>query len=136
MGLDTKGIIMTDCRDVFLVREKIMKALKEFKTPRTGLLPGKMIGSDVQAEFILGDKYLIIHFGEGEDRRRMFVYFSDEYNERFSGKKIILSIGYWGNSEKIVRTILEECLDLGRCFLQNRDDREEYRYITEKEVRP
>lgn len=111
MGCSTIGFIATKKKDVFEIRAGIMRALKKFRNIKgTGIYTGREITSDINADFRLCDGFFVVTFYDFEDQRALFVHFGcdGDCDAAHIGPKVIFSLGAWGNSENIIKIILNE----------------------------
>src|SRR6187399_2522974 len=122
MSTSTYGIVAGNWENkAFEVVEKVREALKSFKHKRGVPFKGEL-SSDLCANFrIPSSRGIIVDFKDGEDNRMLWIHFdchSDQKNV-YNGKKLIFSLNLWGNSEKIIRTVLNQFKGKERYFILN-----------------
>ena len=122
MGCDTKGIVVTRCKDVRDISGRIQDAINnikgEFSPPREF---GK-VNWKVNPEYSPEYNHLIFRFKDGTDQRQMFVHLDCDCDYKELGKKsIILNLGCWGNSVELMKGFLNALNDLGDCYLHAND---------------
>jgi len=121
MGVDSKGVCQTDSKDVFEICSKIESAInKMIKNQREGLMDKD--NSSVHVDLCPGLEMVRVIFTYKGENRIIHVHFGcDSDAKEVIGKKIIWSVGMWGSSEEIVRTVGESLSDLGPIFLDLND---------------
>lgn len=121
MSVDTRGLVITDCKDVFAVTKKVGAALGAlFREGQThwDLVRGN---TSVMASFEISpsiEMVTAVFKYKGEDRALHMHFDCDcdipvEYGEH----GLILSIGKWGSAELIMRTVLAGLQDLGPTYI-------------------
>jgi hypothetical protein len=112
MSISTNGFVCGNFENnVFDVLEKVKEALKNFEHPHPSF-EGRMMKSDfsMKVEYSGFSRFFTCDFKDGVDARHMFIFFdcSHDYNTVYDGSKLIFSLGAWGNSEKIIKTMLDQ----------------------------
>lgn len=126
MGCDTKGFVLTEEKDVFkickIIESAIYSKIKEasgidnitavwgedFSYPSFKLYTHGMIGC--QFDFA----------GDGRDMG-IFTSCDNDYSEIREGKKIILSLGAWGDSVMLIKVVLSALSELGEAYVIEND---------------
>lgn len=101
----TLGYVKTDCRDLFLIRQKLQLSLEAFATSEYKL--------GIPVTYELEYSFLVAIFDNGKDHRRLNISFKDGF--------IILSLVKWGNAEQIIEACLKEMKVLGETFIHRND---------------
>lgn len=119
MGVNTVGLVITENKDFFKVKRMVISAIhklfeqNEEKCKSIRVLMGDY--SDL-AQFIFelnGDgRILTIHFDCDSD---------GENCGYLDGSKLILSLGYWGDSIQIMKSVLKELNSLGKTYILPND---------------
>lgn len=122
MGLDTKGIVATSCKDVRAIAMNIVNVINnikgEFDQPREF----GNVNYRVNPEYDPHSNYLIFRFKDGTDHRQMFVHLDCDCDYKELGEQsIILNLGCWGNSVELMKGFLESLSDFGDCYLHAND---------------
>jgi hypothetical protein len=111
MGIDTKGVVITECKDVFKIRRLIEAALRKH-SDASGLYKNAPI------EFTLETDFIMCRFTNCGNTRNMFVFFgSDNDYKDLGNKKLILNLGAWGNSVQIMKDCLSALSELGQTYI-------------------
>lgn len=121
MSSSTQGIVLTEFKDVFEIQRIILKVLSNYKNNLKKKINQHFSDNTATwAEFHLsrtGNDYIITYFVDDESPRQMYIFF-DIHDDPFpETKKIVFSLGDWGNSVKIITEILQECFNFGKCYL-------------------
>ena len=107
MGIDTKGVVVTQSKDVFMVRRLLEVALRPH-SDASGLYKNAPI------EYIVETDFIMCRFINCGNYRNMFVFFgSDNDYKELGDKKLTLSLGAWGNSVQIMEDCLKALGELG-----------------------
>ncbi len=132
MSVSTYGIISTQSKDVWIVKDAIQEVLRNIqdntKAPLRNSGPASIRAKYEIASFSRG---LLTCFTDGDDNRTLWAHFDCDcdHKEIVDGPKIILSLGAWGNSVDIIRKILIYLKHLGPCYLVSGDSTGEYQRI-------
>lgn len=129
MGVDTKGCVVTEEKDVFKVVEIINNWWQKVKKQNNiSLKDYWKEDSDWSAPRIeVGiSKTLSVYFKyKGEDRRIFINLGCDcdlEIYEEIKGDSCIwFSIGYWGSSVEIMQSLMEEFKEIGQPYVDDND---------------
>lgn len=115
MGIDTKGVVVTECKDVFKIRRLLEAVLRPHSDP-SGLYKNAPI------EFTLETDFIICSFVNCGNQRNMFVFFGSDNDYQDLGRtKLILLLGAWGNSVQIMKDCLGVLKDLGYTYIHEFD---------------
>ncbi|MDO8414749.1 MAG: hypothetical protein Q7S87_00910 [Agitococcus sp.] len=128
MGIDTKGVVATHCKDVFFIVGQVERAIKAlvypgWKKERQSKLPDtepryRLPIVELSAE----SRGVQIHFTLNGDQRSLWVFFNcDSDNLALAPASISLSFGAWGESVTVMQAALDSLAVLGDCFLRASD---------------
>jgi hypothetical protein len=120
MGCDTRGIVVTDEKDFFLIMGKIKTAIDNLiQIERTGWDDEDNILSTIN---VMGGgiRMATLSFKYKGEERNLFIHFDCDSDSNF-GKSIILSFGCWGNSELLMKTVLYSLSDFGEMYYDYND---------------
>lgn len=130
MSVDTKGLVMTQVKDAFIIAEIIEESLRNLikeSFPKVKFL------SNIYTKLITNSKGLSFEFKFGEEQRVMFCWLDVDCDGTdcgyLDGSKIILSLGYWGSSVLIMETILEGLSNIGETYIMENDSNGNLRKI-------
>lgn len=133
MGVDTKGVVATDCKDVMFVCGLVESGLNRLIRPHRKLLPAN---SEKSGEY--RGPFLEIHPASavatfnftyaGEKRSLRLNFDCDCDNQDLAPKSLSMSLGCWGQSELFIRTAVESLAVLGPGFV-DRNDCDDVGYI-------
>ena len=124
MGVDAKGVCKTASKDVFSVCSKVESSLNKMilkNKATTGVLPD-LNNTLVRTEMIPSVEMVVFRFTVKGESRKLHLHFSCDSDEpKVKGKKLIWSVGMWGSSELIIRTVGEALQDLGKIYIDLND---------------
>lgn len=130
MSVDTKGLVLTDNKDVFGVCQRVNAALLAmFRDGETHL---SLFRDDtsILPSFELSpySRMVEVHFKYRSEQRSLHIHFDCDWDAREYGEHaLLLSLGCWGSSELIMRTVLASLQDLGPTYIDVNDcDDEDY----------
>ena len=128
MSTDTKGLVVTDNKDVFAVCAKIEKALQELFRPYRKPFVDRETSFSPTFEVTPNLGMVRAMFKYRGEQRILHIHFGCDYDARDHGEHaILLSLGCWGSSETIMRTVLTALADLGPTYIDVNDcDDEDY----------
>lgn len=135
MGVDTKGLVMTEQKNAFEVAKKVVKAVEGLMSEvnydwRTSSIIQKALGeplqfSGPQVRMSASSHMLMVNFIFNGENRQLNVHFDcDSDGEGCGykdGSKLILSLGCWGSSVELMRVVLEELKVYGPAYLIEND---------------
>lgn len=132
MGVDTKGILLTDTKDVFLVARTVRDALEEVAKPEPTLLP-TVLRPKIEIGISESVEMLWAHFTEksGKPRRLSIFFTCDCDNTRFGPRSLTLSLAANGNSIDVIGAVLaklEEAISGSKGILIPSDSYEDKAY--------
>lgn len=117
MGVNTVGLVMTENKDFFKVKRLVIGSIhKLFEQNEEKCKSIRVLMSDYSdlAQFIFelnGDgRILTIHFDCDSDS-------DGESCGYLDGSKLILSLGHWGDSIHIIKSVLKELSSLGKTYI-------------------
>lgn len=126
MGIDTKGLVATNCKDVFFVMNKIERAINKLIAPH--LILEKMRFCDetkdgkykkVRLEIRADSELVQVHFTFNGEKRTLWVFFGCDSSEQ--SQSINLSMGCWGESDLLMMTALRAVSMLGTTYFDHND---------------
>lgn len=129
MGMDTKGAVATDCKDVFFVISRVERALNRLIRPgweNDRATPGleaanfnfKLCHTELKAD----SGGVQLHFTYMGEQRSMWVFFDcDCDHQDIAPQTLSLSIGCWGHSDLFMMTALESLAILGEVYFDHND---------------
>ena len=137
MGVDTKGVVLTEKKDIFEVVRRVEKAICNLQKEISGKRGYKIyLDSDKftfpTTHFTSSSGYVITSFMvDGEDRNlSIFTETGYDYDEEFGEcGKIVFNLGYWGMSIEIITIILKELSQIGECYILRCDANDEWEQI-------
>ena len=108
MSTETKGYIITECKDV----RKIASALCDSIATIKGMsdIDGILFSGNkfINPRYNPSDDFLIYDFKDGSDKRALYVFLDcDCDHPELGDKKIILTLGCWGNSVALISQFME-----------------------------
>ncbi len=119
MGVNTVGLVMTENKDFFKVKRSVISAIqKMFEQNEENYKLVRVLMSDFSdlAQFCFtlkgDDRMLTIHFDCDSD---------GENCGYLDGSKLILSLGHWGDSVDIIKTVLKELQVFGKTYILAND---------------
>lgn len=121
MGLDTKGIVITENKDVRNIARRIGKVVEKIKgiNPKN---PKINLNSSYSCEYNFTSNYLVYNFLDGADSRSLMVSLDcDLDNKDLGNEKIHLTLGCWGNNMDLMPMFSESLKDLGPCYIDEND---------------
>lgn len=132
MGCDTKGFVLTKEKDVFKICKIIETAIFNEIKNDSGI-------DNITA--VWGENYsypkfeistigmITCHFTFADEDRQMSIHTlcDNDYNEARKGKKIILSLGAWGKSVRLIKVVLSALSELGKAYIIENDCSDEWR---------
>lgn len=135
MGADTKGLVMTEQKNAFLVTKKVVKAVEGLMSEvdydwRTSSIIQKARGEPLQfsipqVRMSTSSHMLMVNFIFNGENRQLNIHFdcdSDGEGRGYEdGSKLILSLGAWGSSVEIMRGVLNELKVYGQVYLIEND---------------
>jgi hypothetical protein len=111
VGIDTKGVVVTQCKDVFKIRRLLEGALRQHSD-------ASGVYTHAPIEFTLETDFIMCNFVNCGNQRRLFVFFgSDNDYQDLGREKIVLLLGAWGNSVQIMKDCLGVLKDLGYTYI-------------------
>jgi hypothetical protein len=126
MGTDTKGYVMTPVKNVMhvmtIVENVIHKMVREKMPAQRGMLPGE--GFTYPSTRLSPDMNMAqVTFSIAGESRSLTVHFGcdNDAKHKHPGEKLILSMGLYGVSIRVVEAILKRLTHLGRCYLDRND---------------
>jgi hypothetical protein len=136
MGCDTKGFVLTKEKDVFKICKIIEKSILNEIRKETG-------AENLMSVFVKDNNFSFPHFKlythgmvgcqfrfKGEERDLSIHTLCDnDYNEVRYGKKVIVSLGAWGESVKIVNFVITALSELGEAYIIHNDCESEWMKI-------
>lgn len=138
MGCDTNGFLATKEKDIFKICRVIEKSLVD-ECIRDAGVDGwrdiyKLDKKYSYPSFILHTHGMIealILFREENRRLSIFTACDSDYSECYKGKKVILSLGAWGESVHLIEVVLKALQSEfgGRAWMRNNDCSDDWRKI-------
>lgn len=136
MGCNTVGFVLTKDKDPFkvfrLIKESIVSEMKK----ETGEdFPYRLFKKEqfTSPECTISDftEMMSIDFYFKGDYRSMTVHLTcdHDYLEAAKGKRVILSLGCYGESERLIKTALHGLSSLGDIYFTANDCTEEWRKL-------
>lgn len=109
MGVDTKGILLTECKDVFLVAKSVRTALQDVAKPEPTAIP-TLVRPKIEIGITESVELLWAQFTEksGKPRRLSIFFTCDCDNTRFGPSSLVMSLAANGNSIDIVGAVLAQ----------------------------
>lgn len=137
MGVDTRGFVLTNEKNVHKVWSTIHKSLIDEMMKESGAdnqiaLFYRHIGySRPSCEVVDVEGMLIISFQfKGEDRAlRLYLDRDSDYEYVKRGKKIIISLGMWGSSLQLIEAVLKGLSIFGKAYILENDMYHDWRPI-------
>ena len=135
MGVDCKGFVLTRNKDVFFYVRHIENALNRLIMQESGCrniaelnrqpadAEGKLQWKTVETTFAYGgSRMLNMEFNFKGERRRLAVFFDCDCDQsEYGPASVSFSMGCWGSSEQLMRTVLEALTMLGKPYLDVND---------------
>lgn len=131
MGVDTKGFVLTKCKDVFFVCNRIEQALNKLIAPgwREQLLSPQTDEQKANPQFRRVTVRLVAGSGaarflftyKGEDRALWLNFDCDCDQKSYGPLSLSMSMSCWGESELLVKTALESISMLGPVYFDRND---------------
>lgn len=132
MGVDTKGFVLTDCKDAMLVGQLLMRSLdKLIAQGRKAEFPeARWAGNEeirarwqpVSVELKPEMAMLSLDFVYAGEKRALKVFFDCDCDQSDYGpSSLSMSLGCWGSSELLMRTALTALSLLGTAWLDVSD---------------
>ncbi len=119
MGINTVGLVMTENKDFFKVKRSVISAIhKMFEQNEENYKSIRVLMSDFSdlAQFCFtlngDDRMITIHFDCDSD---------GENCGYLDGSKLILSLGCWGDSVHIMKTVLQGLQVFGKTYILSND---------------
>ena len=125
MTISTKGAVITSCKDAFfigqLVQNAIKKVLREDCPQSLGRLE-RLAALRVEVTCSPESELLRFFFNHQGNQRTLYVFFGCDGDQVERGPSAIsLSLGFWGDSVRLIREILRALSMLGACYLNECD---------------
>lgn len=135
MSVDTKGLVLTDNKDVFAVCTRIDYALRGMFSNDGQCVPRSGISRIATFDLVPSYGMVVTHFKFRDEDRALFVNFTCDCDAKEYGEHaLILSLGFCGSSELIMRTVLAALADLGPAYIDVNDcDDVDYKQIREED---
>lgn len=132
MGVDTKGFVLTDCKDAMLVGQLLMRSIDklivqgrkaEFPEARwAGNEEVRARWQQVRIELKPETAMLSLDFVYAGEKRTLNVFFDCDCDQVEHGpSSLSMSLGCWGSSELLMRTALTALSVLGTPWLDVND---------------
>lgn len=131
MSEDTKGCVVTDVKDAFMVNKIICEAISDMIKKENAGKSGWVISREGEFKFPVtelsswNDMFTVSFKYKNEDRC-MYVNFECDCDlknhEEIEGDSCLwLSLGAWGSSEEIMQNVLTELKPLGKVYIDVND---------------
>lgn len=143
MGMDTKGAVITACKDAFFAIEMVEAALNGLIQPHLPKFPwqtsrrsseeatadavkpekkAKPDYAKVKVDFKARDRLVKFNFTYAGEQRMLWLFFDcDSSNVEFGPKSLTLSMGCWGQSDLFMKTALQALSPLGPVYFDHND---------------
>lgn len=132
MATGTKGFVLTKCKDVFFVCDRIERALNKLIQPgwKEQLFSAQSKAGEakppqfvrVSATLSAGSGLVQFHFTYKGENRTLWLNFHCDYDQRSYGpSSISMSLNRWGESELFVKTALQAISMLGPVYFDADD---------------
>lgn len=125
MSVDTKGVVATDCKDVFRVAQAVETAIARLVRPHWAQARGTPSASQWELPHVFlhaKSEAITVEFQYAGERRMLWVFFTcDSDNKVLAPHSLSLSMGYWGSSELLMGTALSALADLGPVYIDRCD---------------
>lgn len=129
MGVDTKGFVTTKCQDVFFVVHLVEEALNKLIRPHAREERFAQRGADEPRKYSMVDPRLHassegvnLCFTYAGESRQLHMYFGvGDDSEEMGPKRILMSLGCWGESELYMKTALKALSPLGDVYYDYSD---------------
>lgn len=131
MGTDTKGVVLTQYKDVLAVCSLVERAItKVVNEERELVFPGKHLYSkEVTAQFASPNIRLTPESGmasvtfklHGESRDLMLFFTCDCDHTDLAPQSLSMSLGCWGSSDILMKTVLHALSLLGPAYFDHND---------------
>lgn len=130
MGVNTNGLVMTNEKNPFLVCSKINDAIHKAMLQETN---GKDWRSITRSEEFAHPKFemnpdlemMTVFFTWKTEKRMLSIHFGCDCDGvdvgYYDGSKIIMSLGFWGDSVNLMRIALESLKEFGNAYLIEND---------------
>lgn len=136
MGCDTKGFVSTKEKDPFkicgIIESAIFEEIKrdsridnitavwgdKYSYPHTRIHPNEMLSVKFRFD------------GEERDMKVFFTCDSD-YSEVKKGKKIIIHLGAWGQSVRLIKVVLAALSQFGQAYIVENDCETDWKKLEE-----
>jgi hypothetical protein len=133
MGIDTKGVVVTPCKDVIFVVDKVRGAVDRLIQP--GLAAERRVKGfyrkkDEARQFVsttaefsyTGSGMVTVDFRYKGQARSMHAHFTCDVDYKTLGEhKLIFSLGCWGDSELLMKAALQSLSMLGDVYFDCND---------------
>jgi hypothetical protein len=128
MSVDTKGVVVTSCKEIFFVCALVERALTQYIAPkarkehasaRKGSEPEWTLPT---IRLSSAGELVQFHFRFNGEQRILWLFFTcDCDNLELGEQSLSLNLGYWGSSETIMRIVLEALACLGPTYIDVND---------------
>lgn len=128
MGISTKCVCLTSNKNVFqvskMIEQEIAALVRTYKNPKVRIDKNNMLqGMDLNATC----EMIVLNFKIKGEQRNLHIHFSCDCDApELGGKKIICTVGYWGESEEIIKACARALSSLGTVFVQYEDSSSEF----------
>lgn len=121
MGCDTKGIVITECKDIKTIASLLTKAIWNVPVDKEAS-PFLSKMNNGNPTYNPHADTLSFNFVDGKDNRSLFVCLTcDCDNLTYGEKSLSLILGDWGNSIELMKLFLKALSPLGTCYLWEHD---------------
>jgi hypothetical protein len=122
MGIDTKGFVVTKNKDVRDIAQRVLKAIKDVPCEKIhgGLCNPNQLVDDI--EYSPKHNFFRVYFKDGELKRMLWVFLECDCDHlKYGENTISFSFGCHGNSVEIMKMVLDQFKDLGKCYIHEND---------------
>lgn len=128
MGVDSKGLCVTENKEVLEILSVVEKALNDLifgEKKKNSKVKGRFDPDykDVSINLMPSYGMATLNFTIKGEKRNLHFHFScdSDNEERFPGKKLSWSVGHWGESRLIVETVGEALMPYGPVYIDIND---------------
>lgn len=129
MSVSTKGAVITECKDVFFVAQRVEATLRKVMVGAlvTEMTPLQRIArTAIHVECLAASSGLRFEFLLGEERRSLHLYFACDADHRARGSSALaLLLNDWGASRTLMRELLRGLSMLGVGYINESDTNDE-----------
>lgn len=135
MGTTTNGFVLTEEKDPFKIWRNIKWTLFEEMKNHSGIDDIRAVWGDLyhmpRCEISDFAEHMRVVFRFAGEERDMSVSLTcdNDYSDFKEGKKVIVSLGWWGHSVHLIETVMKGLSEFGEAYMCDEDMSENWRQI-------